>query len=180
LRSAVRWLSIWGLALSIGSGCAHYHFGNESLFRPEIRTIHVPMIEADTYRRHMAERLYEAVVKEIAHKTPYQLVATPRADSVLTIRLTLESKRIIVLSPTDEGRQVETNLVAQAVWLDRQGAVLAEQSQLPVLPAEAVVAQSGSYFTEAGQSLATAHQAALARLAEQIVALLEVPPLPDR
>src|SRR6188508_556309 len=69
------------------SGCAGYQLGNRSLYRPDIRTVHVPMAVSDSYRRHLGEKLTEAVVKEIELKTPYKIVDSDSADSVLSLRL---------------------------------------------------------------------------------------------
>src|SRR5437868_12374198 len=68
-------------------GCAGYQIGNRALYRPDIRTVHVPMIQSDSYRRYLGERLTEAVVKEIELRTPYKVVDADSADSVLTVRL---------------------------------------------------------------------------------------------
>ena len=45
------------------------------------------MIESDSYRRDLGERLTEAVIKEIELKTPYKVVGTPDADSILSVQL---------------------------------------------------------------------------------------------
>ena len=56
--------------------------GTDSLYAADIATVYVPMIESDSYRRDLGERLTEAVVKEIELKTPYKVVSTPNADSI--------------------------------------------------------------------------------------------------
>src|SRR5205085_11499717 len=76
-------------------GCAGYQIGNRALYRPDIRTVHVPVIQSDSYRRYLGERLTEAVVKEIELRTPYKVVDAGSADSVLTVRLISDSKRVI-------------------------------------------------------------------------------------
>ena len=68
------------------AGCATYQVGSESLYAPDIATVYVPMIESDSYRRDLGERLTEAVIKEIELKTPYKVVGTPDADSILAVR----------------------------------------------------------------------------------------------
>ena len=65
-------------------GCASYHVGTQSLYAPDVATVYVPMIESGSYRRDLGERLTEAVVKEIELKTPYKVVGTPAADSILS------------------------------------------------------------------------------------------------
>jgi hypothetical protein len=64
-------------------GCATYRFGNRSLYRCDIRTVHVPMVQSDSFRRNLGERLTEAIVKELELKTQYKVVDAASADSVL-------------------------------------------------------------------------------------------------
>ena len=64
-----------------------YQVGSDSLYAPDVATVYVPMIESDSYRRDLGERLTEAVVKEIELKTPYKVVSTPDADSILSVEL---------------------------------------------------------------------------------------------
>src|SRR4051812_8178434 len=63
-------------------GCIGYHVGTNSLYAADVATVYVPMIESDSYRRDLGERLTEAIVKEIELKTPYKVVSTPDADSI--------------------------------------------------------------------------------------------------
>src|SRR4051794_4304229 len=69
------------------AGCAGYQIGRGGLYRPDVRTVHVPVAQSDSYRRYLGERLTEAVVKEIELRTPYKVVDSASADSVLNIRL---------------------------------------------------------------------------------------------
>ena len=66
------------------TGCAGYQLGSQSLYPPDIHTVYVPIIESDSFRRYLGERLTEAVCKEIDEKTPYKVVGDSSADSVLT------------------------------------------------------------------------------------------------
>ena len=56
-------------AISI-CGCQGYKLGSLDLYRPDIRTVYIPMIQSDSYRKGLGEQLTEAVVKEIEAKTP--------------------------------------------------------------------------------------------------------------
>ncbi len=80
------------LPLAAVAGCAAYHVGNASLFPPDIHTVFVPMFESDSLRRNLGEMLTEAVTKEIELRTPFKVVGTPNADSVLTGRITGDTK----------------------------------------------------------------------------------------
>lgn len=167
-------LCLLGICLSI-AGCGPYHLGNRSLYAPDVQTVYVPMFESASFRRHLAERLTEAVIKELELKTPYKAVQTPDADAVLSGRIRGESKRILVETPTDEGRELQVELVCEVSFFDRRGQRLATLEPIPLPPELAQITQTASLVPEVGHSLATAQQAAIARLAEQIVAQLEVP-----
>ncbi len=157
------------------SGCAGYRIGNGTLYAPDIRTVYVPMFESESFRRNLGEWLTEAVVKEIELKTPYKVVSTRAADSILSGRILGETKRVIVRDPYDEPRQFETNFQVEVTWVDRQGQLLRESTAIPLPPAVAEIGQAAASVPEVGQSVATAQQQAIARLAEQIVALMETP-----
>jgi hypothetical protein len=66
------------------------------LYAPDVTTVYVPMIDSDSYRRDLGERLTEAVVKEIELKTPYKVVSTPDADSILSARLITDTRRTLI------------------------------------------------------------------------------------
>src|SRR5262245_54370855 len=71
------------MLLSALCGCTNYRAGNQTLFRTDIRTVYVPVFQSDSYRRNLGEWLTEAVIKEIETKSPYKVVHTSDADSVL-------------------------------------------------------------------------------------------------
>ena len=163
------------LLTSAMPGCAGYQIGTGSLYRPDIRTVHVPIIESDSYRRNLGERLTEAVVKQIELKTPYKVVDNANADTVLTARIVGDSKRVIAETATDEPRDIEVNFNVQVSWVDRRGDLISGPVGLPVCPELYHISQSANLVPEAGQSIATAQQEAIQRLAEQIVAQMEMP-----
>lgn len=158
------------------SGCAGYMVGADTLYPPDIQTVYVPMFESSSFRRNLGERLTEAVIKEIELKTPFKVVSTPDADSILTGRLVSETKRIVVESPTDEAREVEVNFRAIVKWTNRRSGVVEREGSIAIpLPAVADAGQALTFQPEIGQSVATAQDGAIRRLAEQIVGLMEQP-----
>lgn len=157
------------------TGCAAYHIGTPTLYDQSIRTVYVPVFQSDSLRRGLAEWLTEAVVKEIELKTTYKVVGDPMADSILTGRIITETKRILVESPTDQPREVETPFTVQVRWATRSGTPLAPTAAIPLDPALIQFQQRATLVPEAGQSIATAHQRTIERLAEQIVGTMEVP-----
>ncbi|MDA1054275.1 MAG: LPS assembly lipoprotein LptE [Planctomycetota bacterium] len=155
------------------TGCAGYQIGTRSLYRPDIRTVYVPMFESDSLRRNLGERLTEAVAKEIELKTPYKVVHRPDADSVLSARITSETKRVVAEQVDDIPRNIETDLAVQVNWYDRRGEYLMQDTRFNFTPVAFSAAQSADFTPEGGQSVATAHQEAIQRLAEQIVSQME-------
>ena len=166
-------LFLAGLALL--AGCATYHVGNWSLYPQHIKTVYVPMFESTSYRRNLGERLTEAVIKEIEAKTPYKVVGTPSADSVLSGRIVSETKRVLIEDRFDDPREVQVNLQAEVRWLDHRGDLIRQANSIPLPEEFAVVGGTASLIPEVGQSVTTAHQQAISRLAEQIVAMMETP-----
>ncbi len=155
-------------------GCAGYQLGQRSLYRGDIRSVHVPVVQSASYRRHLGERLTEAIVKEIELKTPYKVVDAASADSVLAVRLASESKRVLSETINDDVRDYETDFFVQMSWSDRRGDLIAGGTNIPFAPLLRNISQHTNFVPEGGQSLTTAQQEALQRLAEQIVGQMEV------
>ena len=157
------------------SGCAGYRVGNQSLYPVDIRTVYVPVFESDSFRRYLGEKLTEAVIKEIELKTPYKVTGDSMADSILSGRITRENKRLLVLNKYHDPRDEEVNLQVQVRWLDRQSNLMREGAPVPVPTELATIGESASVVPEMGQSITTAQQQAIHRLAVQIVAMMEAP-----
>lgn len=155
------------------SGCAGYQVGNRTLYRPDVRTVHVPVFQSDSFRKDIGERLTEAVVKEIELKTPYKVVCAADADSMLTGRMISETKTVLSEDINDVPRNIGTDLLARVRWESRSGDLLREN--LVALPPILQISQTANLIPEGGQSIATAHQRAITQLAEQIVAQMEYP-----
>ncbi len=158
--------------LSLFSGCAQYHLGGP--YRPDITTVHVPVFESTSYRRGLGERLTEAVIKEIENRTPYKVVASSNADSVLSGRILIEEKRPRFQNPFSEPRELEVGMTVEVRWIDRTGALLSQQQSISI-PSELVeIEQSTQLVPEFGQSIVTSQQKVIERTAQQIVNLMEV------
>ena len=158
------------------TGCAGYQIGQQQLYRPDIRTVHVPVFESASFRRNLGEQLAEAVATEIMEKTPYRVVSADRADSILRGRLISETKRVIAEDRFDNPRVIEAGMVAQIDWVGSQGELLSHTITIPIDQYELRVGAAEQFIPEAGQSVATAHQRAIQELAQQIVAQMEVAP----
>lgn len=162
------------LAMLSSIGCACYRAGCDTLYPADIRTVYVPVFRSRSFRPFLGERLTEAVIKEIDEKTPFEVV-TANADSVLTGEIFGETKRILVESPTDEGRELEVSFRVNVTWTDSRGAALREPQTVPLPPSLVDVQQAAGVVPEVGQSVSTQQQKAIEQLAEQIVALMEAP-----
>lgn len=170
----------WAAALVAGcwllsAGCASYRVGAQSLYAPDVTTVYVPMIESESFRRDLGERLTEAVIKEIELKTPLKVVGTPDADSILSARIVGDTKRVVVENRNDDPRAVEHNLAAEVTWLNRRREPLRMSSMVPLPPELLPIGQTVTLIPEVGQSTASVQQQAIGRLAEQIVATMEEP-----
>jgi hypothetical protein len=174
IRRAARpaWAAASGaLALVLLTGCG-YRFGHHA--DPTIRTVAVPVFESVADRTGIELQLTEAVQREIQSRTPFRLVHASRADTVLRGRVVGVRKRALSRSLTDDPREVEFALAVEVTWEDRRGNRLGAGS-VPIAPEAVPVLSTGSQAVEIGQSRATANQQAVARLASQVVDLMEVP-----
>ena len=154
------------------------HETTERLIWACLPTIYVPLFQCDSFRMTPAldigERLTEAVCKEIEKRTPFKVVDSSGADSILTGRIVADTKRMMVESPTDQSRMVEMNLQVLVTWADRGGAVLASGS-IPVPAASVDVGQSAALVPEYGRSVVSTQQEGIVKMSQQIVGLMEEP-----
>jgi hypothetical protein len=172
LLQRCRYFAILLLCLT---GCLGYQVGAGSLYAPDVATVYVPMIDSDSYRRDLGERLTEAVIKEIELKTPYKVVSTPDADSILSARLLTDTRRTLIENAFDDPRLAETELRAEVTWLNRRRLPIVPAQSVPVPPGLVEISATSNVITEAGQSVATSQQQAIERLAQQIVSTMEAP-----
>jgi hypothetical protein len=156
-------------------GCASYHIGNQSLYPNDIRTVYVPMVESNSFRRDFGERLTEAIVKQVELKTPYKVVNKSMADSVLAVKLVTEAKGVTIPSLTGDARATQASIHVQVSWIDHKGMALRDTKNIP-MPEELVdVTGTGNLVPEVGQTTATSQQDAINSVAKQIVGLMEAP-----
>lgn len=177
-KSADYWMTQFAVGLvmallTLQAGCAAYQFGSRSLFREDVRTIHVPIARNDTFRNDLGVRLTESVIRLIESRTPYKVTGDPNADSTLSLRFTSETKRVLTETRNDDPRALDVIVLCQAVWVDRSGSPLM-QNRMTVggnLATEFV--QNERLVPEAGQSVETTLQSAIDDLADRIVSQME-------
>ena len=136
------------------SGCAGYQIGNATLFPPDISTVYVPMVESHSFRPDLGEALTEAICKQIEKETPYKVVGSPNADSILTAKIVTETKRVIDRNKFDEPRDNEVNYQVQVTWINRKGDQI-YNGAVPLPPEFTTIGQSSAYIPEYGQSYTT-------------------------
>ncbi len=145
--------------------CAGYQIGNRTLYRTDLKTIHVPMFQSSSLRKDLGEWLTEAVIKEIEARTPYKVVSNPLADSVLTGRILWDNKRVLSENGNDEPRSLIFQAGVHVTWTDNSGRILVQS----------VINLGSDFVPEGGQSITTAEQTVVRKLAEQIVSQMEAP-----
>lgn len=171
----MRLLILLCTCLPMFAGCANYQVGSESLYAPDIATVYVPMIESDSFRRDLGERLTEAVIKEIELKTPYKVVGTPDADSILSVKLLGDSRTLQGENSFDDPRLSESAVYSEVSWLNRRRLPMAPPQMLALPPELVDISNTAILVPEAGQSVASSQQQAIKRLAQQIVGTMEAP-----
>lgn len=151
------------------SGCAGYQVGNQTLFRnSNIRSVHVPIIESESHRRFLGQQLTEAVVKQIEQDTPLKIADAALADSILRCRIFRDRKRQRSLDRFGEPRVLQIGWRVEVDWVDRSGTPLTQRTNLEI--SDAV-----EFVPEGGQSMSSAQQALVSRIARQIVGQMETP-----
>jgi len=172
---AVSWprLLVWvAMVIGVGSGCG-YVVG--PLHREQIRSISVPVFSCEDDRKWLGLRLTEAVHKEIQRRLPYQVVPGPSADSRLTGRVLAAYKDVMGETRNDDPRTLQLQLAVEVTWTDtRTQQVLARQVVADDSPAVTLMTDA-RFSPEMGQSMATASQEMIDRMARRIVDLLEAP-----
>jgi hypothetical protein len=104
------------------------------------------------------------------------VVTADRADSVLRGRILSETKRSVAEDKYDIPRLIDAEMVCQVDWIGPQGELLTNRIMVPLDQYELRIAQAEHFIPEAGQSVATAHRELINKLAEQIVAQMEMAP----
>ena len=156
------------LSLLICSGCAGYHLGNQYLYRGDIRTVHVVMFESDSNRRFLGQRITEAVIKEIEAKTPLTLTDPQITDSYIRGRILRDTKQVVGENRNDEPRSLSVGWLVEVDWVDRAGTPLMQRQTIRI-------SEDTVFIPEGGQSISTAQQEIVERVARQVVNQMQSP-----
>jgi hypothetical protein len=155
------------------AGCAPYQFGSQTLYRPGIRTIYVPVPRNDTFRHELGVQLAEALTREIETRTPYKVTGDPGADTALVCRVTQESKQVLTEANSDDPRALDLGISVQATWSDRIGNVLMQDAVVPAKGLAVGFGDSNRFVPEGGQTAGTSSIETVQSLASQIVSQME-------
>jgi hypothetical protein len=162
---------LWVAALC-ASGCG-YTVGNA--FQGNVRTVYVPIATSEDYRRGTEFQLTEAVLNQIKVRTPFRIAKSESADTKLTMKIKSMRKTVLGTTANNDPRELQVQYAVDVIWEDlRTGRILA-QRQVSLEPDVSHLFSTGDFAPEVGQSLATATQEALDKMARQIVDLMEAP-----
>lgn len=161
------------LSLAAVSGCARYRFGQSTLFRTDIQTVHVPVVRIDSFRDELGPMFTEVLQKRIEARTPYKLADVSTADSTFICRITHDTKTVRTETITDEVRAADIGFAIETAWLDRFGNVLMENRFLPPGETAFYFSDQSLLVPEGGQSLATTYLQVMERLADAVVDQME-------
>jgi hypothetical protein len=155
---------IVGCGYMVGSG-----------YQGEIRSVYVPVFKSESYRRGVEFQLTEAVQREIKRRTPFRIAKESYADTRLTGRLVEFEKDVLTESRFDDPRELQMGLAVEVIWEDLRTAQILAQQRVPVDPETVHLYAQSEFAPEVGQSLATATQQAVDRMARKIVNMMEAP-----
>jgi|SRR6516165_1174676 hypothetical protein len=192
-----------GIALICSSCTADHHFTifgytTRPNYDENIKTVYVPIFKNKSIWRGLEFDLTRMVVQEIESKTPFKVESDcSKADTELIGTVVNLNKNMLNRNQLNEVREAETVLAVEVVWRDRRtGEVLSQPRRpgdvllvIPSLPAGSgkpegplppippatptMVVSTAGFIPELGESLTTAQQQNIKRLATQIVSLME-------
>ncbi len=160
------------LMIACIAGCG-YMLGSPTV--QGVRTVHVPIFTADSFRRNLDYLLTEGVQREIKTRTAYRLADENTADSILRGRIIEIRKSVLSETRFDDPRELQLLMGAEVTWVDRRTGQILQQHIFPIGPELTQHSSQVSFAPEAGHSLATAQQESVRRLAAEIVDLMEAP-----
>jgi hypothetical protein len=139
-------------------------------FDKRIKTVFVPVLKTQSFRRDLNLNLCELIQKEIMHRTPYKVVGTPEeADTILEGTINYADKNIVVESPFNLPRELNGTVSVSVKWTHNPPTE-AEKTRIPTIIAETV-----NFVPEVGETSLTAFYRINQNIAAQIVDMMEEP-----
>jgi hypothetical protein len=197
-----RLASLMAVSTLFFQGCSDGHFNflgytSAPNYNTGIRTVYLSIPGNVTYRRGLEFDLKRALDREIALKTPYKSIGyRDGADTELIVKIISRTKSLVNFNQLGEVREAEMILTAEVTWLDRRPGHTDEVLSKPAVegptppakplppadplaplpkPLPVIVTATASYHPELGGSTVSCEQQLIARMAVQIVSMMEKP-----
>ena len=154
------WMVVLMVAALLGlGGCGYTH---KTIYPTDISSVKVGILNNRTFYRGVEFDLTEALIKEIELRTPYKVISSDAADTVLEGTIVNISQHL--LSRRRDGglpQELEVQLMVDFTWRNvRTGQILADRKGLAVV---------GRYVPPVGETLTLGQNEAVAKMATQIV-----------
>ncbi len=137
-----------------------------SLYREDVKTVSVPIFKNKDYRRGVEFALSKAIVNEIEMRTPYKVVPTERADTILEgeiveIKVHTLSEDTSAAIPQEQIYDIKVNFT----WKDqRTGVILVDRRNFE---------QTTTFYPTLGEGEFVGSQTGVEKLALGIVQELQ-------
>jgi hypothetical protein len=139
-------------------------------FDKSVRTVFVPVLRTQSFRRDLNLNLTEMIQKEIMYRTPYKVVGRPEdADTVLEGTINYADKNIVVENPFNLPRELNATVAVNVKWTHNPP-TKAEKDR-----PETLITETVNFVPEVGETALTAFYRVNQRLAAQIVDMMEQP-----
>lgn len=141
-----------------------YHW--ESVYRPGIKTVAVPIFQSTDYHRGVEFSLTKAVINDLEARTPYKVAPRERADTILEgqiveVRVSTISEDFNAAIPQEQ----VVGVIVNFTWKDlHTGKILVERRGFE---------QASTYYPTLGEGRFVGKQNAAERLATAIVQELQ-------
>ncbi len=157
-------------AALLGSCLGGCGYSIRAPFDKSVRTVFVPILKTQSFRRELNLNLTEMIQKEIMHRTPYKVVGRPEdADTVLDGSINFADKNIIVESPFNLPRQLNATIAVKVKWTHNPPTEAEKNRQ------DTIIMETVNFVPEVGETALTAFYGVNQRLAAQIVDMMEQP-----
>ncbi len=164
LISVLLLIIIAGCGYSNGGASNGYHW--ESLYRPGVRSVAVPIFTNVDFTRGVEMRLTKSVVNQIEANTPYKVSSREKADTILEgeiVKVQVSTISQDNLSSIPQEQIV--GIVVNFLWKDlRSGKILVERRNFQA---------AATYYPTLGEDRFVGRQEASERLALAIVQELQ-------
>ncbi len=161
------WLALLP-ALVFVAGCG---YSIRAPYDRSIRTVYVPIFKSTTYRRDLNLQLTELVQKEIERRSGYKVVGRPdEADTILEGTILYADKNVMVENPNNLPRELMSLMTVEVRWIDNR----TKDPKARAMPPTRVL-ENVPFFPEVGETTNIAFERTMARVARDIVNMMETP-----